>query len=231
MPIIASLASASKRGFEGLGSAVYYSNLFVRTEADYISMPASSSLAPGNSAFTVEFFIYPNSNNYQSIFSCGYISGSSGGFEIAIAYTGSALIVQLVKESFSYNSSITVNLGAWNYVCFTRRNTLEGGTQFFINGSADTASRMTNNLTDPATLNTTIGIRRSALTTPANAYISNLRYRIGVGVSSAPVPTSPLTNDANTRLLTCQSATIVDNASPPNTLTNNGVTVSTIAPF
>jgi hypothetical protein len=228
MPIIASLASASKRGFEGLGSAVYYSNLFVSSQTDYISMPASSNLAPGNSAFTIEFFFYPNSATYQSIFSCGYLSGSFGGFEIAIDGTG---IPRLVKESVTYVSSIAINSGAWNYVCFTRRNTSAGGAQFFINGSSATAAQVNNNFTDPASFNTTIGIRRSALTTPANAYISNLRYRIGVGVSSAPVPTSPLTNDANTRLLTCQSATIVDNASPPNTLTNNGVTVSTIAPF
>lgn len=228
MPVIASLASASKRGFEGMGSTVNYSNLFVSSQTDYISMPASSNLAPGNSAFTIEFFIYPNSATFQSIFSCGYISGLFGGFEIAIDSSG---IPRLIKESVAYISSIAITNGAWNYVCFTRRSTGSNDSQFFINGSAATAATVNNNFSDPSLFDTTIGVRRNLLTTPANAYISNLRYRIGVGVSSAPVPTSQLTRDANTRLLTCQSATIIDNASPPNTLTNNGVTVSTLSPF
>lgn len=228
MPIISSLASASKKGFEGLGLPVYYSNLFVSSQTDYISMPASSNLAPGTSAFTIEFFIYPNSAIYQTIFSCAYSSGFTDGFEIAIDSTG---VPRLVKESSTYVSSIAITSGAWNYVCFTRRSTGSNNSQFFINGSAATAATVGNNFSGPSSYNTTIGIRRNVLTTPANAYISNLRYRIGVGLSSAPVPTAPLTDDADTRLLTCQSSTIIDNATPPNTLTNNGVTVSTIAPF
>jgi hypothetical protein len=228
MPVISSIGAASKTGFAPRGLPVYYSNLFVSSQTDYISMPASSNLAPGASAFTIEFFIYPNSATYQSIFSCGYISGLTGGFEIAIDGTG---VPRLIKESSTYVSSVAISSGVWNYVCFSRRSTASNDSQFFINGTAATAATVTNNFSDPSLYDTTIGIRRNVLTTPANAYISNLRYRIGVGVSSAPVPTSPLTNDANTRLLTCQSATIVDNSSSPNTLTNNGVTVSTFNPF
>jgi len=183
MPIIASLASASKRGFEGLGSAVYYSNLFVRTETDYLSIPANSDLSPGTSAFTIEFFIYPNTTPaYQSIFSCGLSGTSSQGFEIAL--TGTTL--QMVKYTTggsgnSYNSTLSVTALAWNYIVLTRRSTANNDTQWFVNGTADTAGTASNNFTAPSTLNTTIGIRRSVLTNPANAYISNLRYRIGVG--------------------------------------------------
>lgn len=233
MPIITTLASASKKGFEGLGLPVYYSNLFVRTETDYLSIPANADLSPGTSAFTVEFFIYPNTTPaYQSIFSCGNSGTSSQGFEIALTGTTLQMSKYTTGGSFNpYNSTLSVTALAWNYIVLTRRSTANNDTQWFVNGTADTAGTASNNFTAPSTLNTTIGIRRSVLTGPTNAYISNLRYRIGVGLSSAPVPTAPLTDDAYTRLLTCQSSTIIDNATPPNTITNNGVTVSTIAPF
>ena len=233
MPIITTLASASKKGFEGLGLPVYYSNLFVRTETDYLSIPANADLSPGTSAFTVEFFIYPNTTPaYQSVFSCGLSGTSSQGFEIAL--TGTTL--QMVKYTTggtlsAYNSTLSVTALAWNYIVLTRRSTATNDLQWFVNGTGDTAGTATNDFIAPTSLNTTIGVRRSTLTNPVNAYISNLRYRIGVGLSSAPTPTSPLLDDANTRLLTCQSATIIDNATPPNTITSNGVTVSTLAPF
>ena len=233
MPIIASLASASKKGFEGLGLPVYYSNLFIRSQTDYLSIPANSDLSPGTSAFTVEFFIYPNTTPaYQSVFSCGLSGTSSQGFEIAL--TGTTL--QMVKYTTggtlnAYNSTLSVTALAWNYIVLTRRSTATNDLQWFVNGTGDSLGTANNDFIAPASLNTTIGVRRSTLTNPTDAYISNLRYRIGVGLSSAPVPTSPLSDDANTRLLTCQSATIIDNATPPNTITNNGVTVSTLAPF
>lgn len=233
MPIIASLASASKRGFEGLGSAVYYSNLFVRTETDYLSIPANSDLSPGTSAFTIEFFIYPNTTPaYQSIFSCGLSGTSSQGFEIALTGTTLQMAKYTTGGSFNaYNSTLSVTALAWNYIVLTRRSTANNDTQWFVNGTGDSLGTANNDFIAPTSLNTTVGVRRSTLTNPTDAYISNLRYRIGVGLSSAPVPTSPLSDDANTRLLTCQSATIIDNATPPNTITNNGVTVSTLTPF
>jgi hypothetical protein len=65
-------------------------------------------------------------------------------------------------------------------------------------------------------------------------YISNFRIVEGTAVytSNFTPSTTPLTAIANTVLLTCQSATIVDNSSNNFTVTNNGTaTVSSTVPF
>jgi hypothetical protein len=232
MPIISSIGASSKTGFAPRGLPVYYSNLFVKAQTDYISMPASANLAPGTSAFTLEFFVYLNTFTYQSIYSTGFSASASTGFEVTIDSSG---FCNLVKYSTGGTLSLFVSTTAvsagWNYVVLTRRSTASSDSQWFINGAAANTGTISNDFSAPSTLTTNIGARRSTLTTPADAYISNLRLRIGVGVSSVTVPGNPLQPDANTRLLTCQSSTIIDNAPSPNTLTNNGVTVSTFNPF
>jgi hypothetical protein len=65
-------------------------------------------------------------------------------------------------------------------------------------------------------------------------YISNLRIVNGTALytSSFSVPTVPLTAIANTSLLTCNSATIVDGSTNNFAITNNNTaTVSSITPF
>jgi hypothetical protein len=68
-----------------------------------------------------------------------------------------------------------------------------------------------------------------------NGYVSNVRWIKGTALYTASftVPTAPLTAIANTQLLTCQSATIIDNSTNNFTITNNnGATVSsTVTPF
>jgi hypothetical protein len=77
-----------------------------------------------------------------------------------------------------------------------------------------------------------------AYQTPFGGYfpgkMSNLRILNGTALytSSFTVPTSPLTAIANTALLTCNAATIVDNSTNNFTITNNNAaTVSSINPF
>jgi alpha-tubulin suppressor-like RCC1 family protein/two-component sensor histidine kinase len=83
----------------------------------------------------------------------------------------------------------------------------------------------------------TIG-KDNAGSTFVTGFMSNLRVVKGVGVYTGnfTTPTSPLTStqssgtniaaiaDTSTSLLTCQSATIIDNSSTPLTITNNGTT-------
>lgn len=234
MPLVSSFSAASKRGFAGLGAQQYYSNLFVASQGDEISMPVNSSLSPGTAAFTIEFFIYLNSVGVQqTVFSCGYTTAlTPSGFNIYV-YIDGTLRIQWINSSGSpqsYSSTTAISTGSWSYVVFTRRSSLAGGSQWYINGSSNTAGQVNRTFSGASSLATVIGRTRNA-SNYLDAYLSNLRYRVGVGVSSSSVPTAPLTADANTVLLTCQSSTIIDNASPPNTLTNNGVTISTLNPF
>ena len=60
-----------------------------------------------------------------------------------------------------------------------------------------------------------------------NGYISNLRFVNGSAVydptqANITVPTTTLTAVTNTKLLTCQNATFVDNSTSAFTITNNG---------
>lgn len=234
MPLVSSFSAASKRGFAGLGAQQYYSNLFVASQSDNITMPANSSLAPGTAAFTIEFFIYLNSvGAQQTVFSCGHTTTVPPyGFNIIVWTNGTLRITwpNSLGTTQTYASTTAISTGSWSYVVFTRRSTAIGDSQWYINGSSNTAGRVDGSFSGASSLATVIGRTRNS-SNYLDAYLSNLRYRVGVGVSSSSVPTAPLTADANTVLLTCQSSTIIDNASPPNTLTNNGVTISTLNPF
>jgi hypothetical protein len=167
----------------------------------------------------------------------GTYGGSNVGLEINIST--SAAPVNSIEFTIngnnttyfriSTNSAISIN--TWYHVAVTR---ISGTIYCFLNGVLQTSS------TSGASTN----INGSGGVTIAAAiggggywpgYVSNVRILKGTALYTASFtpPTAPLTAIANTQLLTCQSATIIDNSTNNFTITNNNsATVSSaITPF
>jgi hypothetical protein len=196
----------------------------------------NAALQFGTGDFTVDFWLYGNTSQvaYARALSIGgTYGGSQIGLEIDIQ--GSTGLIMEVNSGTSTVTSIVIYSPStwknqWNHIAVTRV-----GTTFYAFYNGTLAGSVT-----PASINLigTDGVSIGSSTTNVqywNGYISNLRLVKGTALYTASftVPTAPLTAITNTQLLTCQSATIIDNSTNNFTITNNnGATVSsTVTPF
>ena len=109
----------------------------------------------------------------------------------------------------------------------------QSGTQrVFLNGI------LTNTLADASAYNTdqvALGARYSGtFSMPSGSYLSNFRFVVGTALytTNFTPSTTPLTAVTNTKLLTFQNSTIIDNSGLSNTLTNTGsLTTNVQYPF
>lgn len=211
---------------------------------DYLSIPDNTALNMGTSTFTLEAWIYLTSapGSYATILDK---DGKNG-----VTWPQYAIYVDSsykVKASFSsvantggsptvlITSTTTLTQGQWYHVAVTRTGT---NATLWVNGVSNGTSASV-----PTTLNN--GARPLLIgyedrgTTPDPAFnfpgnISNLRIVKGTAVYTANFTpsTTPLTAITNTSLLTCQSATFIDNSTNNFTITVVGNTsTTTISPF
>jgi len=115
----------------------------------------------------------------------------------------------------------TRTAGQWYH--FAVATDASNNIALFVNGTR--VATGTNAITKPTT-RTSIEIG-STNNEFLNGYLSNVRFITGSGaidptVTSFTVPTEPLTDIANTSLLTCQASGFVDNSSNAHTITVNG---------
>ena len=115
----------------------------------------------------------------------------------------------------------TRTAGQWYH--FAVATDASNNIALFVNGTR--VATGTNAITKPTT-RTSIEIG-STNNEFLNGYLSNVRFITGSGaidptVTSFTVPTEPLTDIANTSLLTCQANGFVDNSSNAHTITVNG---------
>ena len=210
----------------------YYSNYFDGT-GDQITVGATATqwaMMHNGNDWTVEFFMYYTDTATSTII------GNSGatnsyGFRIFVNSATNDKIVNVrlynnTASPLSEASSAHLVRNAWNYVAIT----YTGSTKtiaFYINGqsSGSSVSGWTP-ATNDATNATLIGYGAN----PLLGYLSNLRISTNVRYGSTPsIPSSPLSSDGNTFLLTCQSNKFIDNSSNGFTLTgagNAGVSLS-----
>jgi hypothetical protein len=236
MPILSAFGAARTIPSAGGGIVVsQYSYDF--DGSSFFSYPSSASFAIGTLDFSIECFVYltsaPGLNGANILdFSYNTASGSTKSrFFINSSYypvfqrsTGST------GGSNSSTSSIAVSLNTWTYVAVSRTS---GTVKVFVGSSTGSTTSIPGGITNSSTpyVGKAVNFGLSFLT----GKISNLRYNVGSGFSSATVPTSPLTAQATTKMLTCQSSTVKDNSvangGGPWTVTNSGVTVSSSNPF
>ena len=157
-----------------------------------------------------------------------------GSVNRTIFSVNSTLKVGIQIGSTSVNSTAAITLNTWYHVAWVRSGSGANNFSIYINGVRDGQMTYTGTFQNTPT---TIGGSNNYDAYGSSyfsGYISNLRILKGTALytSNFTPPTAPLTAIANTSLLTCNAATIVDGSSNNFTITNNNsATVSSITPF
>jgi hypothetical protein len=229
-------ANFTKGALTYISSDTYYGTFNGSTT--YLTVPYNSNQAFGTDNFTVEAWIYPTTvSSLQRIISSWYAVGGQFIIELTAAgklyfnytYTGDN------QSSFTTTTGITANV--WTHIAVVRN----GATiRFYINGVADVT---TNNIGAGTSIiyyggvqkNIIIGYDASGPSRYFNGNISNLRIVIGTAVYTGNfTPSGPLSSTqssgtnisaisgSNTKLLTLQSSTFIDNSSTGSTITATG---------
>lgn len=183
--------------------------------------------------FTIEAWVYTGTTGAQQTIACtnGVAASASVGFWFVIE-TDNTLRLFVTKGSagnpvINAVSSGTVPLNSWTHVAVTYNQSLaSNNATFYINGVlSGTATKTANAPVDSNAGNAlNIGSFQGGGTYMVG-YISNLRITNSIVYTGAFTPSAtPLTAVANTALLTCQSATLIDNSTNNFTITNNGDT-------
>ena len=204
----------------------YYSNLF-DGNGDYLTISSGSGGNLNTGDFTIELWFYPINEQFTV-----FIQQREADWRLG---TTDNRKIQFVTDFFGpgrgvLDSSDQYTLNSWNHLAVSR---LSGTSTLYLNGiSQGTLNTSPANSTYPVY----IGVNFASIG-PVwyfNCYISNVRIVKGTAVytSNFTPPTAPLTAISGTSLLTCQSATIVDNSPNNFPITVNGdVAVSTQNPF
>ena len=200
-----------------------YSNYF-NGSTDYLSTPVSSNYYLTGD-FTVEWWFYCTSATVTEQMILGSANSSSPDyFAVGGSPTSVNMGINTGGSFYPYwNYSFVPN--TWYHVAVVRKT---GTLSCYVNGIAQTLSG--GSASNSQTIfNSGSGLqigRYGATAAPDyfNGNISNLRVVNGTCLytTNFTPSTTPLTAVANTVLLTCQSATIVDNSANALTITANG---------
>jgi hypothetical protein len=201
-------------GIQTAATPASHSVLFDGT-GDYLTITSNAAFAYGTGNFTIESWIYVPSvaAASQGIVDNRATSSSATGFYFGLA----SATIQIYSQGVINLTGGTIVPLTWTHVAVTR----EGSTiRLFVNGVQVNTTTNSTNWTDNALL---IGAAVPVVT-PITGYISNLRIVKGTAVYTAAFTpaTAPLTAVANTSLLTCQSAALVDNSTNRFTITAAG---------
>jgi hypothetical protein len=235
------------RSNSGVSTSAGNSVLF-NGSSTWLTTPSTSSLAIGTGDFTYECWAYLSSTpgQYNSNAMSSFVQNSAGDHGTYIGFTSALTAFATLKLDNS--TSLTLNSGAttyalntWHHVVLSRVGTT---VSLFFNGS-----RIATNTNSYNLIENIVAIGKQYATTESgvngftnvgvfNGYISNARVVIGGTQPYSPtsttltVPTTPISAISNTKLLTCNAATIVDGSTNNFTITNNGsATVSSTTPF
>jgi hypothetical protein len=201
-----------------------YGSTYFDGTGDYLTLPGSTTnLYPGSGNFTIEFWYWTSvtPGGYINIFSYG---ASGSALRLFLFTTNSLIVWTGATPIITANNAHVAS--QWNHVAIVRSGTT---VTLYVNGTS-VGTNGSNSTNYEGSLSIAFESGQSLFT----GYISNWRLVKGTAVYTANFtpPTSPLTAIANTQLLTCQSATFIDNSTNNFTITVNGnSTPRTVAPF
>jgi len=179
---------------------------------DYLSAGNQTALHLGSGNFTVEMWLYKNSNgSYMT--ACGdLLTGSTNTFQILGDFGGTKIAwYNAAVNNFTLTSTASIPVGAWTHIAFVRSSTT---LTLYVNGVSDSTASLSTNYN--ATTSFFVGHTPELIAGRYwDGYISNLRIVKGTAVYTAAFtpPTAPLTAVTNTSLLLLTTnAAIFDNA-------------------
>ena len=198
---------------------------------DYLESADDADYSLGTNDFTMECYIFPRTfDNYKALMmkytgtrstSSWFWSLNSSGHILFYLYYGSS-------EMGIVTSGTGMTLNQWNHVACVRDGTT---ARVYINGvQVGTGSISTNSVNDSSTA-VRIGEDSQGFY-DLDGIMSNVRLVNGTCLypdgTTFTVPSTPLTNVTNTKLLCCQSSSSATDATvSPNTLTKSGNTFAT----
>lgn len=215
------------------GTNGYY-GVYFDGSGDWLSA-SQNILNFGTSDFTIELWVYSGAYGSTTILlsndgptrTAGSITffASSTNFGIQRITDGSGN-----AETLSVNTPPTANV--WNHIAATKSGTT---VRLFLNGTLLSTQTTAYSSWGSTTNSLQIGRRNiTGFEGYLTGYISNLRILNGTALytTNFTPSTTPLTAITNTSLLTCQSATLIDNSTNNFTITANGDAKVTVAqPF
>jgi hypothetical protein len=199
----------------------------------YLSVPSNAAFDFGTGSFTVECWVYA--------YSFGSYNGVVGQWTADGGNVANSFVLEAVGGDLEFFFSVgatlygpiqgaTLTLNTWQHVAAVRSgNTMYIFVDGVMYGSGTSVTQTFNNVASSLTVGGNI-----AGAGMWNGFISNLRILKGTALytSNFTPSTAPLTAIANTSLLACNSATIVDNSTNNFAITNNNTaTVSSTNPF
>lgn len=235
-PFIATTTQALT-GYEGSG---YFDGT-----GDYLTLADSPNIEPLAKDFTVECWFYPvgsNPTNAAQLISKSNTS-SYGPFTVGFEVPGASSYLHALSSTDGTTWGIqcistvayTTIRNLWNHVAYVRNGS---SFKLYLNGVQVASATSSASLVDN-TNSLMIGYVNFA-STEFPGYISNVRYVVGQALyTSAFFPSyAPLTNVANTQLLTLQNrgahnnSAFIDNSTTANLVTRAGnVTNGTFSPY
>ena len=227
------ITHSAKPPIEHSGSVYFYGN------NDYLTIPDHADLEMGSDDWTIDAWVYPmgtkNNNGYGYIYNKGY------SFQLAWMNTyGGSLSIYASNDGSNYNMIAEANvadgrvpMAVWTHVRVCRSgNNLYTFTNGDLVHTHTGFSGTVHNNTNPAAIGT---YQPSTSNYEFKGWISNLRFVKGTALSTSDfvVPTAPLENITNTKLLCCQSTTSTTAATvSPGSITQvNTCNASAMNPF
>jgi len=160
------------------------SSIYLDGTGDYITIPDNPNLRFGNSAFTIESWIYRGAeNSAHTIYSKG---NTNTGFALQITSSNKLRF----NAETNIDSTSSISGYTWFHVAVVRANTEANGTSLYINGTRDAVGTISTNFNQIEIAN--VGINRNS-SESFNGYLQDLRITNGVArynVDSFILPTN-----------------------------------------
>jgi hypothetical protein len=214
----------------------------VYTESSgYLGLDQSTDFDLGTSDFTIEAWVRPRTGDRSgstfNILSFGYpfnlyyVADASVPYSGKFTWDGSTSNSTNNQTMGGYTPANSVEQNQWNHVALTR----SGSTfKFFLNGTLAHTGTSSSAFGTNAVHGCKIGYGTPAGTQYFQGDVSNLRYVLGTALytDSFKVPTEPLSNVTNTKLLCCQgSANDSATVSPGSITAYNSPSWKAYSPF
>ena len=197
--------------FAGTTLPTPYYGAYFDGNGDDLTVPTNAAFTYGTSDFCVEGWFYFTGGVGGSGYSYLFAQGASTGNTSLGLYIQDS-VYKVWNGSAVITGSASFVQGTWVHLAVTRSGT---NMRLFANGVQSGSATNSSNITTGSTLGISIG-RWAEIgdTNYITGYVSNFRVVKGSAVytSNFTPSTTPLTAITGTSLLTCQSATFIDNS-------------------